>query len=135
MKTFRTIKAIAVSILLLPGMFTAASAQNKVVSWKADAKNIGEDLYRIEIEATIEKGWHIYDLDPACPAMPTSFTFSYGEGAQPEGSLKQHQEPTRVFDEIYGEEIGYFEGKAVFNQDVRLSTQGATVEMFLEYMA
>lgn len=136
MKIFRTIKAIAVSILLLlPGMFSAASAQDKVVSWKADAKNIGEDLYRIEIEATIEKGWHIYDLDPACPAMPTSFTFSYGEGAQPEGSLKQHQEPTRVFDEIYGEEIGYFEGKAVFTQDVRLSTQGATVEMFLEYMA
>ena len=135
MKIFRTIKAIAVSILLLPGMFTAASAQNKVVSWKADAKNIGEDLYRIEIEATIEKGWHIYDLDPACPAMPTSFTFSYGEGAQPEGSLKQHQEPTRVFDEIYGEEIGYFEGKAVFTQDVRLSAQGASVEMFLEYMA
>ena len=135
MKIFRTIKAIAVSILLLPGMFTAASAQNKVVSWKADAKNIGEDLYRIEIEATIEKGWHIYDLDPECPAMPTSFTFSYGEGAQPEGSLKQHQEPTRVFDEIYGEEIGYFEGKAIFTQDVRLSAQGASVEMFLEYMA
>ena len=135
MKIFRTIKAIAVSILLLPGMFSAASAQDKVVSWKADAKNIGEDLYRIEIEATIEKGWHIYDLDPACPAMPTSFTFSYGEGAQPEGSLKQHQEPTRVFDEIYGEEIGYFEGKAIFTQDVRLSAQGASVEMFLEYMA
>ena len=71
MKIFRTIKAIAVSILLLPGMFSAVSAQDKVVSWKADAKNIGEDLYRIEIESTIEKGWHIYDLDPACPAMPT----------------------------------------------------------------
>ena len=134
MKIFRTIKAIAL-LLLLSGMFTAASAQTKVVSWKTDAKEIGEDLYRIEIEATIEKGWHIYDLDPACPAMPTSFTFSYGEGARPEGSLKQHQEPTRVFDEIYGEEIGYFEGKAVFTQDVRLSAEGATVEMFLEYMA
>lgn len=134
MKIFRTIKAIAL-LLLLSGMFTAASAQTKVVSWKTDAKEIGEDLYRIEIEATIEKGWHIYDLDPACPAMPTSFTFSYGEGARPEGFLKQQQEPTRVFDEIYGEEIGYFEGKAVFTQDVRLSAEGATVEMFLEYMA
>lgn len=69
MKIFRTIKAIAL-LLLLSGMFTAASAQTKVVSWKTDAKEIGEDLYRIEIEATIEKGWHIYDLDPACPAMP-----------------------------------------------------------------
>ena len=134
MKIFRTIKAIAL-LLLLSGMFTAASAQTKVVSWKTDAKEIGEDLYRIEIEATIEKGWHIYDLDPACPAMPTSFTFSYGEGARPEGSLKQQQEPTRVFDETYKEEIGYFEGKAVFTQDVRLSAEGATVEMFLEYMA
>ena len=134
MKIFRTIKAIAL-LLLLSGMFTAASAQTKVVSWKTDAKEIGEDLYRIEIEATIEKGWHIYDLDPACPAMPTSFTFSYGEGARPEGPLKQQQEPTRVFDETYKEEIGYFEGKAVFTQDVRLSAEGATVEMFLEYMA
>ena len=135
MKLIKNIR-FALSALLLLFAGTALSAQTKpVVVWNTSAEQVEEGLYRITVEATIDEGWHIYGIEPSEFIIPTSFTFSCSEGAQLKDGLKQLQEPKRVFDEFYGGEYDYFEDKAVFTQDVQLTASGATVEMYLEYMA
>ena len=128
MRFSKTLK-LCLSALLLLITFSAANAQTKpVVVWNASAEQVEDGLYRITVEATIDEGWHIYSLEP-------SESFSCSEGAQLKDGLKQLQEPKKVYDEIYQAELGYFENKAVFTQDIELTAPGATVEMFLEYMA
>ena len=135
MRISKTLK-LCLSALLLLITFSAANAQTKpVVVWNASAEQVEDGLYRITVEATIDEGWHIYSLEPSEFIIPTSFTFSCSEGAQLKDGLKQLQEPKKVYDEIYQAELGYFENKAVFTQDIELTAPGATVEMFLEYMA
>ena len=135
MRISKTLK-LCLSALLLLITFSAANAQTKpVVVWNASAEQVEDGLYRITVEAAIDEGWHIYSLEPSEFIIPTSFTFSCSEGAQLKDGLKQLQEPKKVFDEIYKAELGYFENKAVFTQDIELTAPGATVEMFLEYMA
>ena len=135
MRISKTLK-LCLSALLLLITFSAANAQTKpVVVWNASAEQVVDGLYRITVEATIDEGWHIYSLEPSEFIIPTSFTFSCSEGAQLKDGLKQLQEPKKVYDEIYQAELGYFENKAVFTQDIELTAPGATVEMFLEYMA
>ena len=135
MRISKTLK-LCLSALLLLITFSAANAQTKpVVVWNASAEQVEDGLYRITVEAAIDEGWHIYSLEPSKFIIPTSFTFSCSEGAQLKDGLKQLQEPKKVYDEIYRAELGYFENKAVFTQDIELTAPGATVEMFLEYMA
>ena len=135
MRISKTLK-LCLSALLLLITFSAANAQTKpVVVWNASAEQVEDGLYRITVEAAIDEGWHIYSLEPSKFIIPTSFTFSCSEGAQLKDGLKQLQEPKKVYDEIYQAELGYFENKAVFTQDIELTAPGATVEMFLEYMA
>lgn len=135
MKTSK-IFSLFLAVLLL-GTVQIAGAQDKVVTWKADAKEVGDNIYRIEMEATIQAGWHLYDLGPYgdMGPYPTAFAVTCGEGAAAEGGIVMHGTPKKVYDEIYEMEIGYFEGKALFTQDIKLDGKGANVEIMVEYMA
>lgn len=134
MKTNKILKFILP--LLLLGAATVLNAQTNVIAWKGNAKSIEKDLYRIELEASIQPGWHLYDMGPydLTGPIPTSFIFTLGEGAELVGEVKMAEQPKRVYDDMFEMEIGYFENKAVFTQDIRLNGAGATVEAFVEYM-
>ena len=131
MNILRNIKPFFATVLLLFVTGVALNAQTKAVEWKASAEQVEDELYRITVEAVIGSGWHIYDTDP----YPTAFTFTCSEGAELSGELKKAQEPITVYDDIFKMEIGYYEDKAVYTQDVRLLTDAATVETFIDYMA
>ena len=131
MNILRNIKPFFATVLLLFVTGAALNAQTKAVEWKASAEQVEDELYRITVEAVIGSGWHIYDTDP----YPTAFTFTCSEGAELSGELKKAQEPITVYDDIFKMEIGYYEDKAVYTQDVRLLTDAATVETFIDYMA
>lgn len=134
MKTNKILKFILP--LLLLGAATVLHAQTNIIVWKGDAKPIEKDLYRVELEAQIQPGWHLYDMGPYDDngPYPTAFVFTLGEGAELVGEVKMAEQPKRVYDEMFGMEIGYFENKAVFTQDIRLNGAGATVEAYVEYM-
>ena len=131
MNILKNIKPFFATVLLLFVTGAALNAQTKAVEWKASAEQVEDELYRITVEAVIGSGWHIYDTDP----YPTAFTFTCSEGAELSGELKKAQEPITVYDDIFKMEIGYYEDKAVYTQDVRLLTDAATVETFIDYMA
>ena len=131
MNILKNIKPFFATVLLLFVTGAALNAQTKAVEWKASAEQVEDELYRITVEAVIGSGWHIYDTDP----YPTAFTFTCSEGAELSGELKKAQEPITVYDDVFKMEIGYYEDKAVYTQDVRLLTDAATVETFIDYMA
>lgn len=134
MKTNKILKFILP--LLLLGAASVLHAQSNIIVWKGDAKPIEKDLYRIELEARIQPGWHLYDMGPydVNGPYPTAFVFTLGEDAELVGEVKMTAQPKRIYDDMFQMEIGYFENKALFTQDIRLNGAGATVEAYIEYM-
>ncbi len=80
----------------------------------------------VEMVAAIGGEWHMYDLGPYDGGPnATVFTFELPEGVTLDGGVRQLDRPTRVQDEIFGMEIGYFAKSARFAQKFRVSPQRA----------
>ena len=129
-------KNIRFSILatLLAIVTATAAAQN--VKWSAEADSAGDGLYRIVLTAKIDKGWHMYDLGPyESGPNPTVITFSSDDAAT-EGAMEVLSEPRRYVDKMFNCEIGTFEGRAQFAQNVRLAEgrESAEVKIGIEWM-
>ena len=132
MKIIRNILFIALALAVLP----AAAQVENVVKWTNSVNDNGDGKYTLVLTADINDGWHIYDLQNyEGGPNPTTIRFVAGEGAKLDGAMRQLSSPVKIYDDIFGMEIGYFEKKAVFEQDVRLSAQSATVKAEIEYMA
>ena len=128
----RNILFIALALAVLP----AAAQVENVVKWTNSVNDNGDGKYTLVLTADINDGWHIYDLQNyEGGPNPTTIRFVAGEGAELDGAMRQLSSPVKIYDDIFGMEIGYFEKKAVFEQDVRLSAQSATVKAEIEYMA
>lgn len=132
MKIIRNILLIA---LALTGLSATAQVEN-VVRWTDSVKDNGDGKYTLTLTAEINDGWHIYDLQNyEGGPNSTIIRFVAGEGAELDGEMRQLSAPVKVFDDIFRMEIGYFEKKAVFEQDVKLSARSATVKAEVNYMA
>ncbi len=120
--------------LLIPlSAVTAASAQN--VSWKSSTEDNGGGKYRIILEATIPSSYHMYDMGPYEDGPnATTIEFTAGEGAKLIGGVEQLSTPHVAFDDTFRMNIGTFEGKALFAQNVELTAAGATVTAQVEWM-
>ena len=124
---FATLLALAAAVL-------PASAQQ--VKWSAETEKLADDLYRVVVTADIDKGWHMYDLGPyESEPNPTVIIF-WVYGGEVDGPGEALTAAHRYFDEVYGCEIGTYEGKAQFAQRVRLpeGSDGATVTVSAEWM-
>lgn len=125
--------------LLLPAvlMCTFATAQEQQnVTWKSEVKALGEGNYRIVLTANIPARFHMYDLGPYSDMGPnaTVITVTPESGAKLTGKVQQLTKPHRFVDDVYQMEIGTFEGKAQFAQDVQLTAPKAVVKANVEWM-
>lgn len=102
-------------IFSLFSLFTIVSSVAQVenpVSWSVKAT--GD---KVIMTATIDSPWHMYDIGPYKDGPnATAFTFTLPDGVKLSGGVTQVTKPTRVQDEIFKMEIGYFAGKATFEQ-------------------
>lgn len=124
-------------LLVAMAVVTFAASAQEVVKWKSESKDLGNGLYRLELRATIEKGWHIYDMGPYELGGPVATVVKTepAKGAVLEGDLKVEGKLVRHYDDIYEMEIGYYENEALFAQQVRVNGAEAEVKMMVEYMA
>lgn len=112
----------------------AAAAQN--VDWSVKAVSEGGGLYRIEAEASVQAGWHIYDFGPYDVGItPTSLSFTLPEGVALEGGLEASKTPSRHYEKSFDTEVGYWDGDVLFTQKVRSAAEGAQVGVKAEWMA
>ena len=105
------------------------------VSWSTSVEQIAEGEYRIDFKASIEEGWHMYDLGPyEGGPLATAFTFDPIEGYELVGAVTANKESVRQMDEVFEMEIGHYDGDVVFSQVVK-APQGAEVKCMVEWQA
>ena len=105
------------------------------VAWSTSVEKIAEGEYRIDFKASIEEGWHMYDLGPyEGGPLATAFTFDPIEGYELVGAVTANKESVRQMDEVFEMEIGHYEGDVVFSQVVK-APQGADVKCMVEWQA
>lgn len=129
-KLFRNLLILLAAV----GFVSAASAQK--VAWSQHVEPLGENLYRVVMEASVPENFHMYDLGPYDDMGPTAtvLTFTAGEGAELVDGVELLTPAHRYYDDIYEMEIGTLEGTARFAQKVRLSAPSAKVTVGLEWM-
>ena len=123
------------SLLPVVAALLAAAAGAQNAAWTGTAEPLGENAYRIVLEASIPQPYHMYDMGPYEDGPnATSIVFTPGEGVTLEGGVEQLDTPHRYFDELFGMEIGTFSGKARFAQRVKLSVPASSVKAQIEWM-
>lgn len=111
-------------------------AQSNPVSWKTSFKHLQGDTYQIVLDATIANGYHMYDFGPyEGGPNPTVIKFNKGEGYELVGKPVIATPAKKQHDETFDMEIGSFEGRAQFTQNIRLHAQNAKVTGNVEWMA
>lgn len=93
------------------------------VTWSSKVKETATpDLYDVTFTAKIASPWHMYDTGPYKGGPnATAFTFPQTGGVELVGKLKEEARPKRIYDDIFGMEIGYYARSATFTQQVRVT--------------
>ena len=127
-------KLIRSMLPVIAALFAAtAGAQN--ADWKSTVEPLGDNAYRIVLEAAIPAPYHMYDMGPyEGGPNATAIVFTPGEGVILEGGVEQLTTPDRHYDETFEMEIGTFAGKARFAQRVKLSVPESSVKAQIEWM-
>ena len=125
------------SILLLVFATLAVQAQiHQPVKWKIKLEDSKTAEKEIVFTATIEKGWHLYDMNlPEGGPVSTSFTFETLQGAELIGQPVSNIKPTVVYDEQFAMDLRLFPGAVTFTQKVKiLDPKKFKIEGEVEFM-
>ena len=127
-KLIRSLLPVVAAVLAV-----TAGAQN--VAWKSTVEPLGDNAYRIVLEASIPQPYHMYDMGPyEGGPNATAIVFTPGQGVSLEGGVEQLSTPHRYYDTTFEMEIGTFSGKARFAQRVKLSVPESSVKARIEWM-
>lgn len=107
------------------------------VKWKIKLEDPGTVEKAIVFTATLEKGWHLYDMNlPEGGPVSTSFTFDTLNGAELVGQPTPSVQPTTVYDEQFAMNLRWYPGKVSFTQKIKVTNPAKfKVEGEVEYMA
>ena len=125
------------SILLLVFVTLAVQAQiHQPVKWKIKLEDSKTAEKEIVFTATIEKGWHLYDMNlPEGGPVSTSFTFETLQGAELIGQPVSNIKPTVVYDEQFAMDLRWFPGAVTFTEKVKiLDPKKFKIEGEVEFM-
>lgn len=121
------------SILILALMAATAVAQ---VNFTVSYKRVSPTEIDIIFNGKADKGWHVYGChcggDGPNPAI---FGTDKAKGAKVKGALKDGPGIKKAYDEMFGQEIQFFEGKAQFTQRVELTEKNYELEGYLQFSA
>ena len=123
--------------LMLAFVSVAVVAQPvEPVFWKTSVEAQGDGLYKITFKASIEQGWHLYDMGPyeIGGPMATAFTFEPASDYSLEGEMTAEGELIKHYDDVYMMDVGYYEGSVSFSQMVK-SAEGAAIKVTAEWMS
>ena len=127
---FLTLVAVVASMVV-----AAQPMMMQPVAWSTSVEQIGDGQYRIDFKASVDEGWHLYDLGPyEGGPLATTFIFDPIVGYELEGSVVPNRESVRQMDEIFEMEIGHYDGEVVFSQVVN-APEGAVVKCTVEWQA
>jgi thiol:disulfide interchange protein DsbD len=114
------------STILIVG-FASAQALNPV-SWNFSSKKIGDNVYEIQMVATIQQGWHLYSQTQPKDAIaePTSFAFNKNPLLQFDGKVKEVGNLEKFKDKELDISANQYSNKVTFIQRVKLRGKAKT---------
>jgi hypothetical protein len=116
--------------ILLSIFITAlASAQSlNPVSWSFNSKKISDNVYEIQMTATIQQGWHLYSQAQPKDAIaqPTSFLFNKNPLLELDGKVKEAGNLEKFKDKELDISANQYSNRVVFTQKVKLKGKAKT---------
>jgi thiol:disulfide interchange protein DsbD len=116
-------------ILILFFIAGLAFAQNpNPVSWNFSSKKIRDNVYELQMIATIQQGWHVYSQSQPKDAIaqPTTFVFNKNPLLQFDGSVKETGNLEKFKDKDLDISANQYSNKVVFTQRVKIKGKAKT---------
>ncbi len=106
-------------ITVLLSFFTVLSMQAELlqaVSWTSNHKLTSDNEGIMEFTATIEPGFHMYDMNAEGGPTPLSFTWEKLDGVELIGTPTPSEASLVQFDPVFNVNIGWWEGSVTLTQ-------------------
>ncbi|MBO4673016.1 MAG: thiol:disulfide interchange protein, partial [Bacteroidaceae bacterium] len=107
----------------------------KPVKVTASIKETSSTEAVITFVATIDNGWHMYSTQKMDGPTSTTIHVEKISGAKLDGALTPVGTPIKKFEEMFNEDVYYFEKTATYTQKVKLLGGKYEMEGYLEYGA
>ncbi|AFD09097.1 thiol:disulfide interchange protein [Solitalea canadensis DSM 3403] len=131
----KRMKRVLVMLAMLISSIAVYAQIETPVTWSYSSKNTKGDEAVLILTAKIDGGWHMYSQFIADGGpVPTSFKFTPSKDYELVGKVDEKTPAHKGFDQTFQMNIAYFEGKAVFEQKIRLKVPSAKISGKLEYM-
>ena len=118
-------KKIVFTLTIILSTFLIQAQIVNPTKWSFNSKQDGNNFDLI-FEATIDKGWHLYDTDlPDGGPIATTFVYEDSTLFEFVGDIQKDPVPEIHFDETFQLYVGYFGGKATLTQKIKLKTSDA----------
>ena len=106
------------------------------VKFSVAQNKLSDSEFEIVFTGNIDPGWHVYSTDiPEGGPTPATINFDEQKGVEPVGKLTARGNVHKAFDELFGMEVSYMEGTAVFVQKMRITEASYSVKGYLNYGA
>ena len=106
-----------------------ASAQiANPVTWAFTSKKISDNVYEVQMTATLQPGWHLYSQTQPKDAIaqPTSFSFNKNPLLELDGKIQETGKLEKFKDEELGLSANQYSKLVVFTQKVKLKGKAKT---------
>ena len=126
---------IVISALLAFIAPVKAQPQNPV-TWEVSAKKVKKNVYEIKAQASIQAGWHIYDLQEyELGPNPTVFSVT-GDAVEAVSPAEITSKVDKEYDDVFRMEIGTCESPVVIVQRIQTLREGpCDVNVAVEWQA
>ena len=113
-------RLLVIAFLFIGG--AAFSQQVSPVSWAFTSKKISENVYEVQLIATIQTGWHLYSQTQPGKAIaqPTTFNFSKNPLVDFDGKVKEIGKLEKYKDKELDIEANQYSNKVTFVQKVKV---------------
>ena len=129
-------RRIGAALLLLLMMTLTASAQMmEPVKVSSEMKKLNDTEAELLFHMKIDAGWHVYSPKVTGGPIPASFHAEKMEGAKTVGSLKWRGKEISKYDEMFGQELQFFENSVTFVQKVAFTGGPYDISCYVEYGA
>ena len=128
------------NIVFLFSLLIASASFGQIyepVKWNVELKNTGDKTAEIQIQATIDDGWHLYGLNlPKGGPQPTSIVFETIENASKDGAIQAPSKLLKQFDANFNMELNWYTSNALFIQKIKFNDSSKVkIKGYVEFMA
>jgi len=118
-------------LFILFSLLTIGSVSAQVlnpVSWSFSSKKISDNIYEVQMIATIQQGWHVYSQNQPKDAIaqPTAVIFNKNPLLALDGKLKELGTLEKFKDKELDISANQYSNKVIFAQRIKLKGKAKT---------